>query len=343
MSTFTVPTVRIKSVSEHSNADKLELLTIIGYICVVAKGIHTAGNLIVYVPEDSIVPDNVLEPIGLLGKLSGSDKNRVKAVRLRGVLSQGLVIPQNVVESILGREIVEGEDLAADLGITKWDPPVPVSLRGTARHRPSWVHKYTDVENIKRYPDVLPDFTDVIFTEKLHGACMSVSLHVDDLSDAHVCSRNIDLLYDENNSYWKAATEYKLVEVCKEILLKFNNKYVTIYGELLGVQDLKYGYIQNVGFRMFDVELDGAFVTYDSDVFKLVSSKVAIVPILYEGPLTSDAINEHTTGISTIASHIREGIVIRPRNEMVHESVGRVLLKSVSEAYLDRRDGTEYH
>jgi hypothetical protein len=98
-----------------------------------------------------------------------------------------------------------------------------------------------------------------------------------------------------------------------------------------------------VGFRMFDVELDGVFVMYDSDVFKLASSKIATVPVLYEGPLTSDAINEHTNGISTIASHIREGIVIRPRNEMVHESVGRVLLKSVSEAYLDRRDGTEYH
>src|SRR6185312_807199 len=91
MSSFEVKIHRIK-VEAHPNADRLEIGRIVGqdYQFIVGKGQFTDGSLFVYIPEAAIVPDWLLEEMGLVGKLNGLAKNRVKAQKFRGVLSQGL-------------------------------------------------------------------------------------------------------------------------------------------------------------------------------------------------------------------------------------------------------------
>ena len=91
MAYFEVNVVKIDQIEDHPNADALELAVIGGYRAIVKLGDFKAGDLVVYIPEQSIVPQWLLERMGLEGRLAGKDKNRVKAIKLRGVLSQGLV------------------------------------------------------------------------------------------------------------------------------------------------------------------------------------------------------------------------------------------------------------
>ena len=103
------------TIEEHPNADLLELARIGDYHSIVLKGQFKDGDICAYIPEASIVPDGLIAEMGLEGKLAGPEHNRVKAIRLRGVLSQELVYPTP------GR--TAGTDLTEELGITKWEPP----------------------------------------------------------------------------------------------------------------------------------------------------------------------------------------------------------------------------
>ena len=70
------------------------------------------------------------------------------------------------------------------------------------------------------------------------------------------------------------------------------------------------------------------------------------VPVLYSGPYSKEVVDELTNGKETVSGkelHMREGIVIRPFNERRDDDIGRVILKSVSDAYLLRKGGTEHN
>jgi len=90
MSSFQV-TVEKLVILPHPNADALELAQVSGYRAVVAKGRYVTGDLACYIPEQAVLPPDLIAELGLEGKLAGPAKNRVKAVRLRGELSQGIV------------------------------------------------------------------------------------------------------------------------------------------------------------------------------------------------------------------------------------------------------------
>ena len=123
------------------------------------------------------MPDWLIADLGLEGRLSGSKKNRVKAVKLRGVLSQGLVYPVKEGK-IRDVEVAEGDDVTALLEIYKYEPPIPINMSGKVKA----LHGYTlhyDIDDIKKYPDVLQDGEDVVMTEKLHGSWCCLGYHPD--------------------------------------------------------------------------------------------------------------------------------------------------------------------
>jgi RNA ligase (TIGR02306 family) len=108
MSTFTVAVVRVDAIDVIEGADRIEAARVLGYRIVVPKGACRPGDLAVYIPEAGVVPENVLVDLGLVGKLAGPQHNRVKAMRLRGVVSQGLLYRPPFAISL-------GEDLAENL------------------------------------------------------------------------------------------------------------------------------------------------------------------------------------------------------------------------------------
>jgi hypothetical protein len=122
-----------------------------------------------------------------------------------------------------------------------------------------------------------------------------------------------------------------------------------VYGEVLGVQDLKYGFVNGrLGLRWFDVALDGAYEDHGGPAQRLLLARgLERVPLLYEGPFSEAVLAEHTDGATTLdAGHVREGVVVRPAAERydVDANLGRVILKSVSGDYLTRKgQATEFH
>ena len=138
MSTLRV-TAEVLTVHEHPNADALELAQMGLYRAVVAKGPYRTGESAVYIPEQSVLPGELIEELGLTGRLAGNslagnNSDRVKAVRLRGELSQGIVCrPKALADVDLARAAADGADFAEALGIVKWVPPI----------RPPWTARWS--------------------------------------------------------------------------------------------------------------------------------------------------------------------------------------------------------
>ena len=361
MSVFKVEVVKLH-IAPHPDADVLELAQVGGYVAVVRKGEFRTGDLAVYIPEGAVVPTEILARMGLEGKLAGPQKNRVKAARLRGVLSQGLVGSFKA----LGIEAREGDDVAERLGITKYEPPTPVALGGEVFNAGRELTLDFDVQNWKSYPDILQEGEEVIFTEKLHGTCTIIAVlpYKDAPPEAFGEKRNILIMSkglgakglafknnerNQSNLYVRATRA--LVARINEVQRDTTGVVVPnfILGETFGpgVQDLTYG--NGVGFRVFAAAYGyRGDQRYQSWSFVEGSFKAQFnfetVPVLYRGPFSVAAMREHTDGKTAMgADHIREGIVMVPAVERTDPRSGRVCLKSVSADYLTRKNGTEYN
>lgn len=354
MSDFSVPVVTIAAIEPIPGADAIELAVIGDYRSVVRKGQFIAGQLAIYMPESSVLPDALIKYIGLEGKLSGGAKNRIKAVKLRGCLSQGilLALPAEL-------PIIEGADCAALLGIEKYAPHIPMHMAGEMGEMFGKTVPY-DIENIKKHNTWLYEGEPVVFTEKLHGTWCGITI-VPDLDSDEVLDRDTlvyskglgkkgfvfkDNLANANNLYMKTV---KSLGIHKRLSSVFPYLDVTIMGEIygIGVQDLHYGETTPT-FRAFEIYLGkypmGRFLDVNDFEAACERAEIETVPFLYMGPYSKEAMLEHTTGKTTLGEHhIREGIVIRPSIERRNGRGERIILKSVSEEYLLRKDGTEFN
>lgn len=379
MSTFKVP-VEVVTIEPHPNADALEIASIQGFQAIVKKGQFESGQLVAYIPEAAIVPDDLLESMGLKGALHGPDKNRVKAIRLRGVVSQGLVYP-------VREGWAEGQDVAEELGITKWDPcpALPDETEPRARRQKPLAKAYEntfsvgasrtiryDIENYKAHAkrDILQDGELVTYTEKIHGSWVCFALLPKGMAHAEygdfiVTSKGLaksgqalrpDVEGGRGNWYWRAARELGVEARMRKVWGGTCDLPVFLMGEVFGegVQDLTYS--TPLTFRAFDIYIGnpspdispnemGEFCGHYTLETLLGLLELPRVPVLYCGPFSVESMRQYTRGTETVSgkgAHIREGIVVRPVNERTHPAVGRVIFKSVSEDYLLRKGGTEY-
>lgn len=170
MSAFSVEIVRVE-VEPHPQADRLDLVKVRGWQCVSRKGMLKTGDLAVYLPVDSVLPAPLVAHLNIEKMYS----RHLRTVKLRGYISQGMVVPFHSLPRdmfVAGRipEPVLGLDLAEALGITKYDPPIPVNMSGIQLPDHENFHKYTDIENIKSHPTgVFNPGELVVVTEKIHG------------------------------------------------------------------------------------------------------------------------------------------------------------------------------
>ena len=339
-------------IEPHPNADRLELAAIGGFRCVVGKGSFADGDLAAYIPEGAVCPDWLIAELGLEGKLAGSRKNRVKAVKLRGALSQGLVYP--VHDGLIrGRPVAEGDTVTELLELVKYEPPIPIAMQGEVRP----VHGVTlhyDIENVKKYPGELRDGEPVVITEKLHGSWCCLGWHPDHgpiVTSKGMSDRGMALILNEANQKNLYVRTWRAFEAAFEAArarvagtgLPF---YVLgeVYGR--GVQDLHYGE-PNPAFRVFDAYVgepgQGRYLP-PSEIETSLGDLFPLVPVLYRGPFSTAALNEQTDGATALGGkHLREGVVVKPATERESAEFGRVILKSVSGNYLTRKGGTEYN
>ncbi|UXY26610.1 RNA ligase (ATP) [Streptomyces sp. HUAS TT20] len=354
MSTLRV-TAEVLTVHEHPNADALELAQVGLYRAVVAKGAYRTGEAAVYVPEQSVLPAGLIEELGLTGRLAGGNADRVKAVRLRGELSQGIVCrPKALADVDLARAAADGTDFAEALGITKWVPPIPPTMNGDVESAADLL-PWVDIENIQRYPGIFTAGEDVVLTEKLHGsACLLTYVADEDqvfVSSKGFGAKSLALKEDPRNLYWRAIRGHGVAEAAARLAERLGARRVGVFGEVYGagVQDLTYGADgrrETLGYAVFDVsaEIDGAVRWLDAA--ELLKGELPLVPRLYEGPYDIDRVLEFAGGRETVSGrglHLREGVVVRPAVERYSPVTGgRAIAKAVSPAYLTRKGGTEY-
>ena len=341
MSTFAVKVRRV-TVTPHPNADLLELGVVDDYRVVIAKGAFHTDDLAVYIPEQAIVPADLITTLGLEGKLSGAEKNRVRAIKLRGELSQGLLYRPDPWPATWE----EGSEVSAELGIEKWEPPIPLAMAGDVTRAPfgTIFRTYTDIENVKAFPAILQEGEEVVLTEKLHGSCFIGALLEGEfvVASKGIAGNGLTLRESAGNVYWRAARQEGIAEKVAAYLAATGQTQAILFGEVLGVQDLKYGFANGaLGFRAFDLYTVNGFADYDDFAAFCATYEVPQVPLIYRGPFNKTLMLGHTVGQSTLAAHLREGVVIRPIHERDEADIGRVILKSVSGDYLTRKGGTE--
>lgn len=358
MSTLRVTAERL-TILPHPNADALELAKVGLFHAVVPKGAYRTGEWALYIPEQAILPEDLIDELGLTGRLAGSKADRVKTVRLRGQVSQGIVCrPTRLADRDLAAEHEAGTDFADDLGVTKWVPEVPIHMSGDVLSAPDLL-RWIEIENVKRHPDVFVPGEPVVATEKIHGTACLYTL-VADTDEEFVSSkgqggRSLALVDDGENLYWRSVRAHAVGAAARALARRFGARRVGVFGEVFGagVQDLKYGetaHGDRPGYAVFDIALDvdGERVWLDAVDLRDVLTEVGLpaVPVLYEGPYDEKALFEAADGKETWSgkgTNIREGLVVRPARERFSEVlVGRTIAKFVSDVYLTRKGGTEY-
>ena len=227
----------ITDIRPIEGADMIELASVGGWNVVVAKNVgHKIGDKVVYCEIDSFLP--IREEFEFLRKSSYKKMDdqegfRLKTIKLRGQVSQGLILPISVVpiaQFATGHNLPEGMDVTEMLGIVKYEPPIPAELSGKVKGGfPSFLRK-TDEERIqnlvKEYEEYkLTSQHQFYMTEKLDGS--SATFYMND-GVFGVCSRNLELLETEGNTFWKVARELDLEN-------KFKDKgNICLQGELIG-------------------------------------------------------------------------------------------------------------
>ena len=265
---------RISAITPIEGADKIEVATILGWQVVIAKKDNfKVGDWVVYIEIDSILPDKPEF------EFMRERKFRVKTIKLRGQVSQGICFPL----SILGKgNFKEDDDVTELLGIRKYDPQADFERKETERlasidrnrmdkflKRYSWYRKLmfrpnrkpfpafikkTDEDRIQLFPDYYEKWKHLTFdvTEKLDGQSATYFMIKNPEHGLFrkkwlfgVCSRNFQLLKKDNSSYWTLAEKLKIQDKMKW-WCNSNNKGLIIQGEALGprIQGNKYGLIE---------------------------------------------------------------------------------------------------
>ena len=327
---------KIDSVRPIVGADAIECAYVGGWTCVVKKGEYTAGDLAVYLEIDSWVPTE-LAPFLSKGKeprvFDGIKGERLRTVKLRGQLSQGLLLPLEPTCANIESELIEGLDVSLPLNIVKWEMPMNAQLAGMAKGNfPSLIPK-TDqerVQNLKQEIDqAITDDLQFEVTEKLEGSSMTVYL-ID--GEFGVCSRNLDLKETEDNTFWQVARRDGIEEK-----MRIDGHFVSfaIQGELIGpgIQGNIYK-LSKPEFRVFDVyNISGGFYMNPAPRRELINvMRLLHVPVITTHSLapcgTVEELLLWAEGASAITStQEREGIVFKQVN-------GGMTFKAISNRYL---------
>jgi RNA ligase (TIGR02306 family) len=337
---------QIDEIKEIEGADKIEVAQIGGWNVVVEKNKYKKDELIIFCEIDSLLPlDNpawaFLEgrsaprSVTIDGKVYTGYK--LKSIRLKGQLSQGLVLPLSVIpvtDMNLGDLLRIGDDVSEVLGIVKWEAAISAQLAGQVKGNfPSFLNK-TDEERVQNYRKIIQNNVGLLMyvTEKLDGTSTTFYKHEGVFG---VCSRNMDLKETEGNSQWKSARELKIEENLPE--------GYALQGELIGEgiqgNPLKRSGQEFYAFNVFDI-IKGEYLDFEELTDFLAYRNIPMVPIVAsQFKLTADiqSIIEMADGRSMLSEDcIREGLVFRPLHEMREngDRGGRFSFKSISNAYL---------
>ena len=287
----------IEAINPIENADAIDVASIGGWNVVVKKGTHIVNELVVYFEIDSFIPEH-LAPFLNTGspakEFEGVVGYRLRTKKLRGVVSQGLILPISdcviAIDGISEYDLHEGDDVTELLNVKKYEKPVNANLTGMARGNfPSFIPK-TDQERIQNLKRDLNEWNDGLYqfevTEKADGSSCTIyrndRLIEDDKDAIGVCSRNLDLKETEGNTFWQVARNgiIQALERC--------GMNLAIQGEVIGpgVQGNQYKLLKPkfLVFDIYDIENCRYYDAFERDAFCQVF-KLEHMPVIHKNLL----------------------------------------------------------
>jgi RNA ligase (TIGR02306 family) len=268
---------KIAAIEPIEGADAIEVAVVDGWKVVVKKGEFAVDSLAVYLEIDSWVPTELapfLTKAGHFPKVfEGVEGERLRTVKLRGQISQGLLLPIKSINAF--KTLSSGEDDSFDLcpdfdvterlGIIKWERPMNAQLAGMARGNfPALVPKTDQPRLQNEFKNLTKELEHSwSVTEKLDGS--SCTFYLDNGGVFHVCSRNLDLKEDDNNSFWKVAKKFNIEDIMRRNFMLG----LAIQGEMIGEgiqgnqlafemaknwRDMKISELQKLGYLSFNKE-----------------------------------------------------------------------------------------
>lgn len=333
MSDTRITIERVNEVEHHPDADRLDIIQVLGYKVICGRGQFKAGDAVVYFPPDILIPEKVSRELGVQKYLKHAvypgdeikTQCRVAAARLRGVPSHGFVIALTDTSPGFGHDVTDTFEGS------KYEPPKRENA-GNVENEDSRFHRYTSIENFQRFPNLLEPGEEVVITEKIHGTnCRMGKIGGEYMAGSHKVQRK-----SGEGLYWQ------FFDAVKPLLDTVGNN-VIIFGEIFGpgVQDLDYG-LSVKSFQAFDIMVDGKYMDYPLFKSLCENHNVKTVPELYKGPFDMEIVEKCTYGRTTFKGvkakfKDREGCVVRPLLERNATRFGRVILKSVSADYRNRK------
>lgn len=334
-------------------ADKIVCAKVMGWQVIVKKDEFVIGDLCIYCEIDSLMPDKPEF------EFLRERKFRVKTIKMRGQLSQGLVLPLKALgESVsagMSRDFAAGAskliglDVTGMLGITKYEPPTPPGSGGVAfGDFPSFLIPKTDEIRVQSAIKVIQEMygKDVYLAEKEDGTSLTCYHwkfknpgETEERYHYGVCSRNRELKDEGSDVYWKISHKYDVENKLKKYYER-HGVNLAVQGEICGkiIQSNRLGLNSDQLFLFNIYNIDQhKYLDFAEFMFAAQELELPTVRILTECKFnfTLEELLEIAKGKYPGTNNNREGIVIRPIMESYSETLaGRMSIKVINNDYL---------
>lgn len=299
---------QVHSVRPHPNADRLDLIGVLGFQLVTQKGLYQDGDWVVYIQPDSILPE-----ADWAASFRVYAPSRIRAIKLRSEFSEGIVVPISVFgfEPELGREVSE------QIGVTKYEAPAPNCLEARG-NLPFGIPKTDETrwENMRDREQLIGK--RAIWTRKNDGQSCSFYYHLP--SDTFgVLGRTLDLRLDVPNNYTAHISRYNIEEKLRAFC-QANQVSLCIRGESTGPNIQKFEKNQDCKkpacWSMFSVYNigEGKYERLGSPLFSTEVARALDLPhveILEDKPIDKETILRYSSELSELNGKSFEGIVVQ--------------------------------
>ena len=333
---------RIGEIRPIEGADNIELAMVGGWHAITKKGQYKVEDQVIIATTDAVIPLSISDEMGVTVYLRKGQ--RVRTVKLRGVYSECLILPMDLL--VFSDKISDGEDMMEMLGIFKYEPPVKmvemsVGGRKFKYHQNPNFHVYYKFPNLKNAPEMFNEEDLVTITRKLHGTNARYGIvRKKNLSlwdrvrkffgnkwvefEYVYGSHNVEKGSDSQGFYstdvWRTvAEEYNIKEKLWEYVKEYYDPQhlgsgIVIYGEIYGhgiQKNYEYG-LQDIKFAGFDVEVDGTYQSYFNErtIFNILD--LPTVELLYHGNWSKEEQDKHVFGNFIEGTKVpHEGVVVK--------------------------------
>ena len=301
----------VAEIVPHENAEKLEIARVLGFEAIVPKGKYKAGDTIVFIWPDVILPE------AEWSSFYRAKSSRTKAVKLRGVWSMGIVEdPENV--GYFG-DLEEGLDVGAEIGITKWEPPAPQDMQAKTSCLPYGIGKTdeTNFQGIRANDMPYGEFVDI--TLKRDGSSVTIYYNIDD-DQWGITSRSQELKPECDNKYTRSVLAAVNIEWFKKYCLEHGVSLCLrgeAFGDGLNAHSINPDAKEKLQWEMFNVyniKEHRYYKPHELHYFENVGKELGIktVPILEKQViLTKEKVQHYSSDITELNGKPFEGVVVK--------------------------------